>query len=77
MEEAGARALAAALAAKVTSLDIFASLPKAAKLEAVDLAANLASGAKLRAYRFDKYRTKEKADDKPKLKNGNRRYQRG
>ena len=29
----------------------------------------IASGAKLRAYRFDKYRTKEKADKKPSLKN--------
>jgi leucyl aminopeptidase len=32
-----------------------------------DLAAHLAMGATLRAYRFDRYRTKEKAEDKPKL----------
>jgi leucyl aminopeptidase len=31
------------------------------------LAAHLAMGATLRAYRFDRYRTKEKAEDKPKL----------
>src|SRR5579859_860746 len=31
------------------------------------LAAEVAFGAVLRAYRFDKYRTKEKAEDKPKL----------
>ena len=31
-------------------------------------AANLAYGAQLRSYRFDKYRTKEKPEDKPALK---------
>ena len=30
-------------------------------------AAEVALGATLRTYRFDKYRTKEKAEDKPKL----------
>lgn len=68
LEEAGARAVAAAFAAKVTALEILASLPKTAKIDAGDLAAHLASGAKLRGYRFDKYRTKEKSEDKPKLK---------
>ena len=33
-----------------------------------DVAAQLAFGARLRAYRFDKYRTKEKPDQKPTLK---------
>ena len=33
-----------------------------------ELAANIAFGAKLRSYRFDKYRTKEKEEDKPTLK---------
>ena len=32
-----------------------------------ELAASLAMGAALRGYRFDKYRTKEKEEDKPKL----------
>ncbi|MFI4988100.1 MAG: leucyl aminopeptidase [Alphaproteobacteria bacterium] len=32
------------------------------------VAAHLAFGARLRAYRFDKYRTKEKPEDKPSLK---------
>ncbi|HLF58634.1 MAG TPA: leucyl aminopeptidase [Alphaproteobacteria bacterium] len=32
-----------------------------------DLAANFAYGARLRSYRFDKYRTKEKKEDKPAL----------
>ncbi len=31
-------------------------------------AAHAALGATLRAYRFDRYRTKEGADDKPKLR---------
>jgi len=31
-----------------------------------ELAARIGSGLKLRSYRFDKYRTKEKAEDKPK-----------
>ena len=39
-----------------------------APLDAARLAANIGYGAQLRGYRFDKYRTKEKADDKPSLK---------
>jgi len=60
-EEAGghiAAALGAAPAAAVCA-DIFAHKPA--------LAAHLALGATLRAYRFDRYRTKEKPEDKPKL----------
>lgn len=41
---------------------------KGAKMSASDFAANLAYGGLLRSYRFDKYRTKEKPDDKPALK---------
>jgi len=37
-------------------------------VSAADAAANLAYGALLAGYRFDKYRTKEKASDKPSLK---------
>ena len=33
-----------------------------------DIAAQMAYGARLRSYRFDKYRTREKADAKPSLK---------
>jgi len=68
LEEAGAAAVAAALAAKVTHLDIAAALPKGIKMDAALAAARAASGAKLRAYAFDKYKTKTKAEDKPKLK---------
>jgi leucyl aminopeptidase len=71
LEEAGARAVAAALAVKVTGLEILATLPKTVKLDAAEAAACLASGAKLRAYCFDKYRTKIKAEDKPALKTVN------
>ncbi len=39
-----------------------------APLDEAQLAANIGYGALLRGYRFDKYRTKEKADDKPSLK---------
>ncbi len=39
-----------------------------AKLAPADAAAELAYGARLRSYRFDKYRTKEKPDQKPSLK---------
>jgi leucyl aminopeptidase len=37
-------------------------------LDAADAAAHLALGARLRAYRFDKYHTKLKADQKPALR---------
>lgn len=36
-------------------------------LSAGELAAHMAVGARLRSYRFDKYRTKEKPEDKPTL----------
>ncbi|MBX9635569.1 MAG: leucyl aminopeptidase, partial [Magnetospirillum sp.] len=39
-----------------------------AKIDAAEFAANLAFGARLRGYRFDKYRTMEKKEDKPSLK---------
>src|SRR6185312_715865 len=38
------------------------------KLAPEDAAANLAFGAELRSYRFDRYRTKEKPEQKPTLK---------
>ena len=67
-QEAGAQAVAAALSAKAAQLDLLSTLPKSIKFDAATVAAHLAYGAKLRAYRFDKYKTKEKAEDKPKLK---------
>jgi len=40
---------------------------RGAKIALGDMAANFAYGARLRSYRFDKYRTKEKKEDKPAL----------
>jgi len=45
-----------------------ADLPAGSSLSAGEFAANVGYGAKLRSYRFDRYRTKEKAEDKPSLK---------
>jgi leucyl aminopeptidase len=45
-------------------VDAFAGQP----LAVADIAAQTAFGARLRSYRFDKYRTKEKKDEKPSLK---------
>ena len=42
-------------------------LGDATKLKPADAAAQLAFGAALRAYRFDKYRTKQKPEQKPSL----------
>ena len=58
-EEAGGHAVPA------LSRDTHASIAAAALPDA--LAAAIAMGAALRSYRFDRYRTKEKAEDKPKL----------
>ena len=41
---------------------------KGVSLKPVEVASNMAYGALLRSYRFDKYRTKEKAEDKPSLR---------
>ncbi len=66
VEETGGSVVAAALAAKVGSVAVAAQLAKS-KLDAGEVAARLAFGAKLRGYRFDKYRTTVKPEDKPKL----------
>src|SRR5580658_10866713 len=58
-EEAGGAA--AALLARETAATI------GAHAFAPDQAAQVALGATLRTYRFDRYRTKEKPEDKPKL----------
>ncbi|MET1029123.1 MAG: leucyl aminopeptidase [Dongiaceae bacterium] len=43
-------------------------VPEGASISEATLAAQIAYGARLRAYRFDKYRTKEKPEQKPSLK---------
>lgn len=57
------KALAGECAAASIAVD---SLPKAIKPER--MAAEIAFGAQLRSYRFDKYLTKQKPEDKPSLK---------
>jgi len=48
---------------------VFAADPPAGSaLGAAEFAAHVAFGARLRSYRFDRYRTKEKPEDKPSLK---------
>ena len=49
------------------SVSIMVDAIKGAPVSAVGFAANAAYGALLRSYRFDKYRTKEKPDEKPAL----------
>lgn len=41
---------------------------KGAPVRGADIAANIAYGARLASYRFDRYRTREKPDDKPSLR---------
>ena len=60
-------ALVAQLSATATAA-VAADPVRGAKVTEAEFAANLAYGALLRSYRFDKYRTKEKADDKPALR---------
>ena len=68
LEETGGNVVGAALAAKLGSVSVLTALPKAAKQDAAEVAARLGFGAKLRGYHFDKYRTKQKPEDKPTLK---------
>ncbi|MBA4274202.1 MAG: leucyl aminopeptidase [Alphaproteobacteria bacterium] len=65
-EEAGGHAVAALNAAKAKTAD-FIITASGKKLKEADAAAHAVLGAQLRCYRFDKYRTKMKADEKPTL----------
>jgi leucyl aminopeptidase len=51
-----------------TALTFAVEMPKRAKVTDADLAAHLAFGATLRAYRFDRYMTRNKDEDKPTIK---------
>jgi len=51
----------------VTEATVALDLPDGAKIDAVTLQVKLANGIRLRSYRFDKYKTKEKDDPKPRL----------
>ncbi len=64
-EEAGGSVMGRLQSLRETKATIFAALPGTAKLKPGNFAAHFAFGAHLRSYRFDKYRTKEKPEDKP------------
>ncbi len=67
-EEAGGTAFGALLATPVTSAELVVELLAGAPLAPASRAAHAAYGVKLRSYRFDKYKTKTKPEEKPKLK---------
>ncbi|HXP98146.1 MAG TPA: leucyl aminopeptidase, partial [Telmatospirillum sp.] len=64
----GGNAMAQLLASGDQLVTLAADDIEGSALSAAELAANAAFGAKLRSYRFDKYRTKEKKDEKPSVK---------
>jgi len=64
----GGRLVAALNGAGEKEAAILVEAIPGAPLSEVELAANIAFGAQLRAYRFDKYKTKEKPEHKPTLK---------
>lgn len=51
-----------------TETSVLVEVPEGSAIKAADMAAEIAFGARLRAYRFDRYRTKDKKDPKPTLK---------
>ena len=70
LDEGGLESAGAALAAKLTRANegpaaILVDVPAGFGLGEAEIAARLALGARLRAYRFDKYRTTMKEDEKP------------
>jgi len=66
--ERAAGALAAhVLSSGETDLAIEVDAPKGSTVDGARIAAHLANGVRLRGYRFDKHRTTEKPDAKPRL----------
>ena len=68
MQRAGGYAYAGLANTGRTALSVLADGIEGAKVKPAEAAANIAYGARLRSYRFDKYRTQEKADAKPSLR---------
>jgi len=68
MESFGAAAYAAAENSPSTVLSLAVDVIAGTQAPVAELAAHAALGANLRSYRFDIYRTKQKAEDKPALK---------
>jgi len=68
MQGLGGTIQAKAAASGQTAATVMVDETEGSPLGVPEMAANLAFGARLRAYRFDKYRTKEEADAKPSLR---------
>ena len=68
MQEIGGQMYAAVSGSGLESATAMVDTIDGASMTPAEMAAELAFGAKLRSYRFDKYRTKEKKDEKPSLK---------
>jgi leucyl aminopeptidase len=64
-EEAGGTVMGRLQGLREKGALVLAALPGDAKMKPGNFAAHFAFGAHLRSYRFDKYRTKEKPEDKP------------
>ncbi|MFP6757592.1 MAG: leucyl aminopeptidase [Alphaproteobacteria bacterium] len=63
----GGRVVAQLAMSGQSKVAIAADLPAGSKLDAAMAAAQIGYGARLRSYRFDKYRTTQKKDEKPSL----------
>ena len=68
MQNLGGQIYAALATKGPKAVQILVDAVDKSPMRADQMAAEMAFGARLRSYRFDKYRTKEKAEDKPALK---------
>ena len=66
-EAAGGTIVAALAGAGDRAAAVVVDAVRGAPLKTAEIAAHVGLGALLRSYRFDKYRTREKAEDKPAL----------
>ncbi len=64
----GGQAAVAGQASGEQSLHVIADWVDGMKVSEAELAAHVANGVRLKSYRFDKYFTKEKKEDKPQLR---------
>ncbi len=67
-QELGGEILAAVNSSGEEKITIFIDAPGSEKISSFDFSVHLAYGLKLRSYRFDRYKTKEKEDQKPSVK---------
>lgn len=67
IEEAAGTAVSQLLGAKVMTAELLSDTIKSGSIKPAAIAAHLAYGATLSSYRFDKYRTTQKPEDKPSL----------